>query len=188
MVERMGIDSANIKENGMGDGVTVEQMDAAGYAVHRAELADLLRATVAAGGAVGFLDPVSEAEALDFWDGHVGAGVALFVATVGGALAGTVSLNCALPPNQPHRGDVCKMMVHPGFRRQGVARAMMAAVEAEARARGLALLVLDTRTGDAAQGLYTACGFEAVGEIPGYALDTDGGAVHGTTVMFRRLP
>ena len=167
--------------------IAILRLDASGYAVHRAHLAELLRATVATGGSVGFLDPVDEEQALNFWDGHVGEGVALFVEMVGVALAGTVSLNCDLPPNQPHRGDVCKMMVHPDFRRRGIARAMMDAVEAEAVARGLSLLVLDTRTGDAAQPRYAACGFVAVGEIPGYALDPDGAGMHGTTIMYLSL-
>jgi ribosomal protein S18 acetylase RimI-like enzyme len=111
----------------------------------------------------------------------------VFAAMQGERLVGTVSLDCALPPNQPHRGDVCKMMVHPDYRRCGIAHQMMVAVEDEARARGFSLLVLDTRSGDAAQSLYAACGFVAVGEIPGYALDPDGRATHGTTVMYRTL-
>jgi len=169
----------------------VLRLDAGDYARHRADLADLLRATVAGGGAVGFMDPLGETEALAFWDRHAGGlvdgALALFVAMEGGAVAGTVSLDCGLPPNQPHRGDLCKMMVHPRFRRLGIARKMLDAVEAEARRRDLSLLVLDTRTGDAAQTLYAAAGFETVGEIPEYALDPDGAALHGTTVMYRKL-
>lgn len=175
----------------MGGTMAMLRLDAGGYADHRAGLADLLCATVAAGGAVGFLHPLARGEALTFWDGHAqGPGpdaLALFVVVEDGVVAGTVSLDCRLPPNQPHRGDVCKMMVHPDFRRRGIARALMAAVEAEAVRRGLSLLVLDTRTGDAAQALYASAGFVAVGEIPGYAHDPDGAALHGTTVMYRTL-
>ena len=169
----------------------VLRLDARSYARHREGLAALLRETVAAGGAVGFLHPLGREAALAFWDAHArgldGGALALIVAFESGALAGTVSLDCALPPNQPHRGDVCKMMVGPRFRRRGVARAMLAALEEEAARRGLSLLVLDTRTGDAAQALYAKAGFVATGEIPGYALDPDGAALHGTTVMYRTL-
>ncbi len=171
--------------------MNVLRLDAGSYAHNRAGLAEILRATVASGGAVGFMDPLGEAEALTFWDRHAArldaGSLTLFVAMEDGAVAGTVSLDCGLPPNQPHRGDVCKMMVHPRFRRRGIARRMLEAVETEARRRDLSLLVLDTRTGDAAQTLYAAAGFKAVGEIPGYALDPDGASLHGTTVMYRTL-
>jgi ribosomal protein S18 acetylase RimI-like enzyme len=79
------------------------------------------------------------------------------------------------------------MMVAPGARRRGIGRALLHAVHREAMARGLTLLVLDTRTGDAAQALYMQAGYEIAGEIPGYALDPDGQGVHGTTVMYRRM-
>ncbi len=171
--------------------MTILRLDDEGYTAHREGLAALLRATVAAGGAVGFLHPLSQGEALAFWDAHARGlaadTLALFVALEDGAVAGTVSLDRGLPPNQPHRGDVCKMMVDPARRRRGIAARLLDALEAEARRRALSLLVLDTRTGDAAQDLYARAGFVAVGEIPGYALDPDGAALHGTTVMYRRL-
>lgn len=167
------------------------RLDDGTYPRYRDGLAELLRAVVAAGGAVGFMAPLARAGALAFWDRHArgmaGGGLALFVAVEDGTVAGTVSLDCALPPNQPHRGDLCKMMVDPRFRRRGIARGLMTALEDEAAARGLSLLVLDTRTGDAAQALYARAGFVAAGEVPGYALDPDGRALHGTTVMYRAL-
>ena len=171
--------------------MTVLRLDAAAYSRHREGLAALLRETVAAGGAVGFLHPLGEAEALAFWDVHAagleGGRLDLFAVLEEGAVAGTVTLDRALPPNQPHRGDICKMMVAPGLRRRGIAGRLLAAATERARRLGLSLLVLDTRTGDAAQELYAKAGFAAVGEIPGYALDADGRALHGTTVMYRAL-
>lgn len=171
--------------------MAVLRLDADLYRQYRTGLAELLCATVATGGAVGFLHPLSPEAALAFWDGHArgltGDTLGLFVDIDGDTVAGTVSLACDLPTNQPHRGDICKMMVHPRHRRRGIGRRLIAAGLSEATRRGLSLLVLDTRTNDAAQSLYAEAGFVVAGEIPGYALDTDGKATHGTTLMYRTL-
>ena len=62
----------------------------------------------------------------------------------------------------------------------------MDAAEAEARAEGRTLLVLDTVTGDAAERLYERLGWTKVGVIPNYALDPDGRPC-ATTVFFKQL-
>jgi ribosomal protein S18 acetylase RimI-like enzyme len=63
----------------------------------------------------------------------------------------------------------------------------MIALEDEARARGLALVVLDTRTGDAAEPLYTGLGYETAGQIPHFALAPEGDRIEATTYMFKLL-
>ena len=62
----------------------------------------------------------------------------------------------------------------------------MEAAEAEARAEGKTLLVLDTVTGDAAERLYERLGWTRVGVIPGYALYPDGRPC-ATTVFWKRI-
>ena len=57
----------------------------------------------------------------------------------------------ALPPNQPHRAEIAKLLVHRSARRRGIARQLMERRRGEARAEGKTLLVLDTVTGDAAE-------------------------------------
>ena len=89
-------------------------------------------------------------------------------------IVGSVQLHPAWAPNQPHRADVAKLIVHRRARRQGVGRALVAAIEAHARAAGFTLLTLDTVRGDAAERLYSAAGWHRVGAIPDYALDPDG--------------
>jgi GNAT superfamily N-acetyltransferase len=79
----------------------------------------------------------------------------------------------ALPPNQPHRAEIAKLLVHRFARRRGIAKLLMERAEAEARAEGKTLLVLDTVTGDDAERLYARLGWTRVGVIPGYALDPD---------------
>jgi GNAT superfamily N-acetyltransferase len=107
--------------------------------------------------------------------GEVARGeTALLVARVGGRIVGTVQLGLALPPNQPHRAEVKKLLVHRSARGRGIGMALMTAAEEAARARGRTLLVLDTALGDNAERLYTRAGWNRVGVIPGYALFPDG--------------
>ena len=92
----------------------------------------------------------------------------------------------AVPPNQPHRAEIAKMLVHRSARRQGIGQLLMEQAEVEARAEGKSLLVLDTVTGDAAERLYTRLGWTRVGVIPNYALYPDGRPCD-TTVFFKAL-
>jgi len=90
-----------------------------------------------------------------------------------------------MPPNQPHRADVNKLLVHRSARNQGAGAALMRQLEAAARARGRTLLVLDTAS-DAAERLYQRMGWTRVGIIPGYALLPHGGLCD-TTLFWKRL-
>ncbi|MGH2615384.1 MAG: GNAT family N-acetyltransferase, partial [Thermomicrobiales bacterium] len=112
------------------------------------DLADLLVACVAEGASLGFHAPVAPETARDWWAGFPRTGDALLVAERNGRIVGTVQLLDAESENGAHRGEVAKLLVHPDWRRQGIARALMAALEAEARAVGKTLLMLDTREGD----------------------------------------
>ena len=98
----------------------------------------------------------------------------LLVAERDGHIVGTVQLQPAESENGAHRGEVAKLLVHPDSRRQGIARALMLALEDEARAAGKTLLVLDTREGDPSNDLYRALGYREAGRIPGWARDAAG--------------
>src|SRR4249920_3423605 len=89
----------------------------------------------------------------------------LLVARCDGRIVGTVQLDPAWAPNQPHRAEVLKLLVHPDARRRGIARALMVALEELARAGGWTLLKLDTWTGQAGEQLYRSLGYTAVGSI-----------------------
>ena len=92
----------------------------------------------------------------------------------------------ALPPNQPHRAEIAKLLVHRSARRRGIAELLMERAEAEARAEGKTLLVLDAVTeGDAAR-LYARLGWTTVGVIPDYALYPDGRPCD-TTVFWKKI-
>jgi ribosomal protein S18 acetylase RimI-like enzyme len=152
----------------------------------------LLHACVLDGASIGFITPFTPAEAETFWSAKIlpamrRGGLLVLAAKVDGALAGTVQLDHDTPANQPHRAEVRKMLVHPRFRRRGVARALMRTLENHARDLGRTLLTLDTRTGDAAEPLYASLGFETTGVVPGFCRDTLTTRLDSATLMYKRL-
>ncbi len=153
------------------------------------DLSDLLIDSVNNGASVGFHRPLAEDEAAVYWQdvcADVGqGGVLLFGAYVGNQLAGTAQLQPSSKPNGRNRAEVAKVLVHSTFRRRGIGRALMAALETEARRLGRTTLVLDTRLGDAGEALYVQCGYTRVGEIPAYVIDEHGAP--DTTVFFYKL-
>ena len=160
---------------------------------HLDELGALLHDCVHAGASIGFVLPCSASDCLAFWQSKVlpavrEGGLLLVVARQHGRIAGAGQLDCNTPANQPHRAEVRKVMVHPGFRRRGIARALMAELERLASQRGRSLLTLDTRTGDQAEPLYASLGYQTAGIIPGYCRDTlDAGRLDPTTIMYKAL-
>jgi len=158
--------------------------------IHLDGLAALLCEAVNGGASVSFLPPLDMATWRGFWRRvieAIGEGTRiLLVARIDREVVGTVQLDIATPPNQPHRADVAKLLVSRALRRQGVARALMARIEQEARAIGRTLLTLDTRTGDAAEPLYKALGYTCIGQIPGYALN-GAGTRDATSIFFKQL-
>lgn len=163
------------------------------YAVDDAQvqqLADVLIDCVEGGASVSFMLPLTRERALAFWHRvarDVAAGArALLVAEDAHGICGTVQLVLDLPENQPHRGDLAKMLVHHRTRRQGLGAALMRAAEDAARDSGKTLLVLDAVTGGDAERLYERLGWQKVGVIPDYALMPDG-APCDTTVFYRDL-
>ena len=153
-------------------------------------LAAVLADCVAGGASVSFMAPFPHEQARAAFESvaaDVDAGRRLVLAAFAdGRIVGTVQVVLALPPNQPHRGEIAKLLVHRSARRRGVAQRLMERAEVEALAEGKTLLVLDTVTGDAAEGLYERLGWTRVGEIPGYALYPDGRPC-STTVFYRQL-
>jgi ribosomal protein S18 acetylase RimI-like enzyme len=155
-------------------------------------LGDILHATVHAGASVGFVLPFSLAEARSYWTAKVLRSVRngsrrMLVAREHDTIIGTVHLNIDTMPNQAHRAEVSKLLVHPRARRRGVARRLMLELEAMARDMGRTLLTLDTRTGDGAEPLYLSMGYVPVGTIPHYAQAPDAHGWDATTVMYKEL-
>jgi GNAT superfamily N-acetyltransferase len=175
----------------MSDNVRIRALACAEAAASIEALVDVLIDCVAGGASVSFMLPIAREKALRFWRG-VAEGIAreervlLVAESAGVGIQGTVQLVVSQPENQPHRADVSKLLVHRQARRQGLAAALMAAAEEQARARGKTLLVLDTATGSAAERVYQRAGWQRVGDIPDYALTPDGEPC-STTYYFKRI-
>lgn len=153
-------------------------------------LTDILVDCVEGGASVGFMAPLPKAEAHSYWEGIAEAvcrkEILLFAAEVDGRILGTVQVGFAMKPNQPHRGDLMKLLVHRAARGRGLSRLLMEAAERESAARGRWLLVLDTATGSPAEAIYARFGWQMSGVIPDYALYPDG-SYCSTTIFFKRL-
>jgi GNAT superfamily N-acetyltransferase len=176
----------------MTDAMTIVQFSPADLEDNLAGLTEILHASVMAGASINFILPYERADAARFWKDKVlpgleGGKLVMLVAWVDGRIAGTVQLDCDTPPNQLHRAEIRKLMVHPGFRNRGIARALMAAIEAIAAERGRSLITLDTRTGDKAEPLYTSLGYVTFGIVPGYARDVFEDRWDDCTFMYKRL-
>jgi ribosomal protein S18 acetylase RimI-like enzyme len=155
-------------------------------------LGDVLHAVVHDGAGVSFIVPFSHEDARAFWVDKVLPGVRartrrVLVARRNGRIVGTVQLELAMPPNQQHRGEVLKLLVHPDARRLGIARALMVALEPVARSAGKTLLTLDTWTGRAAESLYRSLGYRVAGVIPKFARGSTTTELEPTTVMYKDL-
>jgi L-amino acid N-acyltransferase YncA len=162
-----------------------------GDAIRReaASLGRVLRDCVAAGASVSFMNPFGQAEAETFFHGiadRVDRGdVVLVAGYLDDVIQGTAQLGLDVPPNQPHRAEIRKMLVHPDGRRHGLAGAMLQRLEDEARARGRSLLILDTANDDAIR-VYERAGWQRFGYVPDYALWPDGGLCP-TTFFLKHL-
>ena len=156
----------------------------------RNALGELLVETVASGGSVSFMHPLPLADARAFWQDSLGSAERseriVLGAFDGEDLIGTVTLLLKLPPNQPHRAEIAKMMTRIAYRKRGVATALMQAAERLAVDHGRTLLVLDTAVDDGASGLYERLGFQLSGIIPDYALKPHGGLT-GTMIYWKRI-
>jgi GNAT superfamily N-acetyltransferase len=168
----------------------VRRLDAGEARAHLDRLAAVLVDCVEGGASVSYMVPFPLADARAAFE-DVASDVeegrrVLLAAFDRGDVVGTVQVNLATPPNQPHRGDIAKLLVRRSARRRGVAARLMEAAEREALAEGKTLLVLDTVTGDAAERLYERLGWTRVGVIPNYALYPDGRPC-ATTLFYKQL-
>ena len=170
--------------------VEIRRLDVTEARAQLDSLADVLADCVDGGASVSFMAPFTHADARAAFeavarDVEQGRRV-LLAAFVDEELVGTVQVNLATPPNQPHRGDIAKLLVRRSARRRGVAACLMEAAERAAVAEEKTLLVLDTVTGDDAERLYERLGWTRVGVIPNYALYPDG-RLCATTVFYKQL-
>ena len=173
----------------MSDGIRIRCLQTIGEREIQ-ELSDVLIDCVEGGASVSFMLPMTRPKAETFWRSMAasvarGERVVLAAEDETGAIVGTAQIILAQPENQPHRGDLAKMLVHRRARKRGIGAALLAAAEHHAREAGKTLLVLDTASG-AAERLYVRQGWQLCGQIPDYALWPDG-APCATTFFFKFL-
>ena len=172
----------------MADAIRIRRLDTIGEREIQG-LSDVLIDCVEGGASVSFMLPMTRAKAETFWR-NAAAGVARGERVVLSAedetgIVGTVQIILAQPENQPHRGDLAKMLVHRRARRRGIGEALLVAAERSALDAGKTLLVLDTASDDAER-LYARQGWQRCGIIPNYALLPDGRPC-ATTYFFKSL-
>ena len=153
-------------------------------------LAALLIDAVESGAAVSFLAPLSADRAREWWRQVIATAdsrAVFLVARDGEGIIGTVQLHPAWAPNQPHRADVAKLIVHRRGRGVGLGTQLMRTIEEAAREAGFRLLTLDAKQGGSAERLYRRIGWTHAGTIPLYAFDTDGKTPHATEIFYKEL-
>ncbi|WP_430140259.1 N-acetyltransferase family protein [Neobacillus pocheonensis] len=150
------------------------------------ELSKLLVKVVDDGAAVGFLPPMKQSFAREYWNSVLAPGVILFVAKINKHIVGSVQLHLCAKENGLHRADIAKLITDPNFRRRGLGRALMQKAEERAIQEGRSLLVLDTREGDPSNLLYQSLGFIEAGRIPYFAKSANG-ELHTTVLYYKSL-
>jgi GNAT superfamily N-acetyltransferase len=156
---------------------------------HLAALGEVLADCVAGGASVSFMLPFSPSDGAAFFEKllpDIERGRILLAAFAGSKLVGAVQVITATPPNQPHRADIAKLLVHRSARGQGIAALLMEHAETAARSAGKTLLVLDTCSGGAAERLYLRQGWQRAGVIPKYAFYPDG-TWCDTAILWKQL-
>lgn len=167
--------------------IAIEKVDAASDDIVR-ELAAVLVDAVRSGASVSFMN-LDRQEAAEWWRRILRTSqsrAVVLVARDETGIVGTVQLQPAWAPNQPHRADVAKLIVHRRARGRGIARALMVELERRASEQGFTLLLLDTCKGSAAERLYTSLGWVRVGEVPHFALNPDRSTCD-TVFFYKRL-
>lgn len=158
--------------------VEIVELDPDGYRAAIPGLTELTLDAVAGGSSINFLAEATAEEVAAWWTARmelVERGLTSpFVARLGDRIVGSTLLVRSGNQNSPHRAEIGKVIVLRAARRQGIARALMEAAEARARADGRWLLVLDTTTGSDAEFFYRSLGWNETGVVPNYAQLVDG--------------
>ncbi|HDR7567664.1 MULTISPECIES: GNAT family N-acetyltransferase [Bacillus] len=150
------------------------------------ELSELLKTVVNDGASIGFLPPLEQKEATNYWQTVLAPEVILYVAKINNEVAGSIQLHLVTKPNGIHRAEICKLMTHPNYRRNGIGRLLMQKAEERAKRENRSLLVLDTREGDSSNRLYKSLGFQESGKIPGYAISPNG-ELDATVIYYKMI-
>lgn len=170
---------------------TIRALTLADAEARREQLIDLLVDAVESGASVNFVWPMTREKSINWWAGalqsHARGERVILVAEEAGRVLGSVQLMFPGQENQAHRGDIGKLLVHTSARRRGLGAALMQAVEAEAKARGRTMLVLDTEAGSSGDRLYERLGWTRFGVVPTYAMSADGSHIADCAFYYKAV-
>ncbi|MGU3352790.1 GNAT family N-acetyltransferase [Bacillus sp. M5A3_1b] len=150
------------------------------------ELSKLLKTVVDDGASIGFLPPLEQIESTKYWETVLAPEVILYVAKINNEVAGSIQLHLVTKPNGIHRAEICKLMTHPNFRRNGIGRSLMQKAEERAKQENRSLIVLDTREGDPSNRLYKSLDYKEVGKILEYAISPNGN-LDATVIYYKMI-
>ena len=172
-------------------GAEIERLDAEAAADALPALAALLVDAVADGAALGFLAGLGAQEAEAWWSREVLPDLASGRAELLAAFDGDHLLGAALlrPDPRPAAQGVAALtglVVHTRARRRGVARALLAEVEAGSAAGGRTLLLTEVPSRSAAEAVIGSAGWSRIGRVAERLRHPDGTPV-GTALFERRL-
>jgi GNAT superfamily N-acetyltransferase len=124
-----------------------------------------------AGGSVGFVPPVTEADLAPYLDAviervHQGREL-IALLRVDGEAAGFAVLSLPVSPLRRHWATVLRVQVRPELQGKGLGRVLMAGVHDIARERGLEFLHLTARGGTGLEAFYQELGYREFGRMPG---------------------
>jgi acetyltransferase len=154
------------------------------------ELVELLQDAVKSGASIGFLAPLSTADARNYWMAvlsEVARGErVILLARDGTSIIGCAQLVLTARANARHRAEIQKLIVHTQWQGKGLGRALLEAIEAMATGKGRTLLLADAREGGYGDRLFTRQGYTRVGSIPRYQRGSDG-HFDSTVIFYRNI-
>lgn len=152
------------------------------------QLVGLLQDAVDTGASVGYLAPLSTAEARNYWmaalEEVAGGDRVVLLAFDASQLIGCVQLHLTSRANARHRADVQKLIVHSQAQKRGLGRTLLEAIERVAEQKGRTLLLADARQGAPGEKLFNSAGYTPVGAIPRFQRGPEGH--YDSTVIFYR--
>lgn len=171
--------------------VNIKSLNAQDINDYLDRLSLLLQNGVNDGASIGFIAPLHEQDAKNYWQAVQGSikegNTYLLIALINDNVVGSVQLAVNQKPNGKHRAEIEKLMVSSDYRQRGIASMLMSEIEILSKQLGLRLLILDTREGDKAEQLYNKLGYVKVGIIPEFALSSEG-TYDGTVLFYKLIP
>ena len=158
--------------------ISIRRIPATSLEPYVPSLARILVETVNTGAPLGFMPPIDEEIAREYWLSlipELRAGSRLLVAAFSDdEPIGSGQLALSQRGNSPHRAEIQKLFVGVAARGKGIGKSLMEALHHVAREHGRSLILLNTRHGEPPEHFYRELGYREVGVIPGWTIGPAG--------------